>query len=298
MQGIRAGVTFRSGRQAVGLVIFAVLVLLAAGGCGRRERTVMPVTIDERIGSAAPRHPQDFSSHEAVVRGVAAILRRDFSLPVPEHVTVYLYASRALFERGLVDDGLLAPVRAAELGEFAVAVGQRRQLLLHNEGAPPSSRYWLKLIAHELTHVAQIELAGREGQAEQWLTEGMAEWVAFTVLERVGLDTVQHRRRVAASGIRNHAALVAARLDLETLGSPRGFTVRHLKEGSLPTYQLAFLMADYLIDRDGLGGVIDYFRAFSKSQNRHVNFERAFKQSIDQFEQEILTHLKMVVQSR
>jgi hypothetical protein len=91
---------------------------------------------------------------------------------------------------------------------------------------------------------------------------------------------------------------VAARLDLETLGSPRGFTVRHLKEGSLPTYQLAFLMADYLIERDGFGRVVDYFRAFGKSQNRHANFERAFKQSIDQFEQEILGHLKMVVQSR
>jgi len=98
-------------RRAAGLAVLAMLVLLAAGGCGRRERTVMPVTIDERIGSAAPRHPKDFSSHEAVVRGV-----------------------------------------------------------LHNEGAPPSSRYWMRLIAHELTHVAQIELAGSEGQAEQWLT--------------------------------------------------------------------------------------------------------------------------------
>ena len=103
------------------------------------------------------------------------------------------------------------------------------------------------------------------------------------------------RRRVAAAGIKNHAALVAARLDLETLGSPRGFTVRHLKEGSLPTYQLAFLMADYLIERDGLGRVVEYFSAFAKSQNRHLNFERAFGQSIDQFEREILSHLKTVV---
>ena len=195
--GIRTGIVSRSGRRAAGLVALALLGLVAASGCGRRERTVMPVTIDERIGSAAPRHPQDFSSHEAVVRGVAAILRRDLGLPVPEQVTLYLYASRALFERGLVDDGRLAPVRAAELGEFAVAVGKRRQLLLHNEGAPPSSRYWLRLIAHELTHVAQIELATSEGQAEQWLTEGMAEWAAFSVLERLGLETLADRRAVA-----------------------------------------------------------------------------------------------------
>ena len=39
--------------------------------------------------------------------------------------------------------------------------------------------------------------------------------------------------------------------------SSRGFTVRHLKEGSLPTYQLAFLMADYLITRDGFDRTVD-----------------------------------------
>ena len=67
------------------------------------------------------------------MRGVATILRRDLGLPVPEQVTVYLYSSRPVFERGLVSDGQLAPVRAAELGEFAIGVGKRRQLLLHNE---------------------------------------------------------------------------------------------------------------------------------------------------------------------
>ena len=44
---------------------------------------------------------------------------------------------------------------------------------------------WLRLIAHELTHVSQFELAGGEGRAEQWLAEGMAEHVAFQVLERL-----------------------------------------------------------------------------------------------------------------
>jgi hypothetical protein len=119
--------------------------------------------------------------------------------------------------------------------------------------------------------------------------------VAFTVLERLGLDTVSKRRELARLGIRNHAALVAARLDLDTLGSPRGFTVRHRQEGSLPTYQLAFLMADYLIERDGLERVVEYFRSFAERQNRHTNFKEVFGQSLEAFEHEILTHLKSVV---
>jgi hypothetical protein len=278
-------------RRATGLAVLAVLLLLAATGCGRRERTVMPVTIDERIGSAAPRHPQDFSSHEAVVRGVAAILRRDFGLPVPEQVTVYLYSSRALFERGLVDDGLLAPVRAAELGEFAVAVGQRRQLLLHNEGAPPSSRYWMKLIAHELTHVAQIELAGREGQAEQWLTEGMAEWVAFAVLERLALDTLADRRAIAHGEIRDYPALYPGRLDLATLGTPRGYTSRLRRDGSQATYQLAFLMSDHLVQRHGFDQLLVYYRGFAAGRSRFENFYTAFGQSLPDFEAEMVSRL-------
>jgi len=88
---------------------------------------------------------------------------------------------------------------------------------------------------------------------------------------------------------------VAARLDLETLGNPRGFTVRHLKEGSLPTYQLAFLMADYLIERDGFERVVAYFKSFEGRQDRHANFRNTFGQSLDQFEREVLAHLKTVV---
>jgi len=277
--------------------LLVALVALAAGtaACSPTGRVVLPVALEEPVPATALRYPEAFGSHVAVVRGVATLLSRDLGLPVPDHVTVYLYASRAIFERGLVNDGRLPTLRAAELSEFAIGVGKRRQLLLHDTGGPPGGPDWVRLIAHELTHVAQIELAQGEGRAEQWLAEGMAEWVAFTVLERLGLDTVAHRHRVAAAGIRNHAALVAARLDLETLGSPRGFTVRHLKEGSLPTYQLAFLMAEYLIDRDGFERVVEYFSAFAKSQNRHANFERAFGQSIDDFEREILTHLKTVV---
>src|SRR6266853_1783928 len=189
-----------------------------------------------------------------------------------------------------IDPATITVPRAAQLSEFAVGLGKRRQLLLNADGAQPRGREWLRLIAHELAHVSQIEMAQGEGRAEQWLAEGMAEWVAFTSLERLGLDTLANRRALATAGIRNHAALVAARLDLETLGNPRGFTVRHLKEGSLPTYQLAFLMADYLIERDGFPRMLDYFKSFERRQDRHSNFRDTFGQSLDQFEKEVLAH--------
>ena len=81
-----------SPRRALRLV--AVLALSAGtAGCGG-WRIVLPVALEEP--AAALHYPDDFASHEAVVRGVATILTRDLGLPVPARVTVYIYSSRAV----------------------------------------------------------------------------------------------------------------------------------------------------------------------------------------------------------
>jgi hypothetical protein len=71
--------------------------------------------------------------------------------------------------------------------------------------------------------------------------------------------------------------------------------VRHLKEGSLPTYQLAFLMADYLITRDGFDRTVQYFKGFGNGGGRRETFRAAFHQTLEQFEDEVLGHLKTIV---
>lgn len=278
-------------QRLAGTLVVAFIVLVT--GCGS-SRVVLPFALD-LTALTPPRDAAGFTSNEDAVRGIAAIMGRDLGLPLPAQFTVFIYSGRQGFERGLVEDAHVAPVRAAELSEFAVGIGKRRLLLLNDEGSTARGREWLRLIAHELAHVSQIEMAEGEGRAEQWLAEGMAEWVAFAVLERLSLDTIANRRAVATRGIRNHAALLAARLDLETLGNPRGFTVRHLREGSLPTYQLAFLMADYLITRDGFERVVEYFRSCERRRDRYANFRDTFGQGLDDFEQEVLAHLKRVV---
>ena len=277
--------------------VLSLALMLVVGGCGaaaRTGRTVVPITMDPATLSP-PTDSRALTTHDAAVRGIAGMLVKDLGLPVPEQVTVYVYSNRRVFEQGLIEDANVSPVRAGELADFAIGIGKRRQLLFNDEAYETRGREWLRLVAHELAHVSQIELAAGEGRAEQWMAEGMAEWVAFTVLERLGLDTLPQRRTLARAGIRSHAALVAARLDLETLGTPRGFTVRHLREGSLPTYQLAFLMSDYLIARDGLPKMVEYFRLFGQRQNRFDNFRRAFGQSLGEFEKEVLAYLKTVV---
>ena len=267
-----------------------LVALTSVAGCGS-GRVVLPFTIDASVSERPPDAAQ-LATHDDAIRGIAAIIVRDLELPMPTTFTAYVYSGREGFERGLVDDANVSPVRAAELSEFAVGIGKRRQLLLNDEGGAARGREWYRLIAHELAHVSQIELAQGEGRAEQWLAEGMAEWAPSTCSSGSTSTPSPTDASIATAGIRNHAALVAARLDLETLGNPRGFTVRHLREGSLPTYQLAFLMADYLITRDGVPRVVAYFRSFERRQDRHANFRDTFGQSLEQFELEVLGHLK------
>jgi hypothetical protein len=282
-----------SPRHAAGLVAIVALAGLVVAGCRGGGRIVLPVTLEEP--APALHYPGDFGSHAAVVRGVATILARELGLVVPEQVTVFIYSSRTVFEQGLISDGRLPEVRAAELSEFAVGVGKRRQLLLHDHGGPPAARDWVRLIAHELTHVAQIELAQGEGRAEQWLAEGMAEWAAFRVLERLGVGSLLEHRVAAMGHVRDHPAWREGRLDLEGLGTSRGFTVRHLRDGSLATYQLAFLMTDYLVRRHGFEGLLGYFRELATGHGRHESFRATFGQSLPEFEREILAHLGQVL---
>jgi hypothetical protein len=230
------------------------------------------------------------SPHRAAVEEVVRVMREDLGLPVPQRVSVFVYESRASFREGLLDEGYVAADRVNEIASFAAGLSRPGRVLL-NAKAMPGRLEWKRLIAHELTHVVQFNLAGGDGRADQWLVEGLAERVAFEVLEHMGLDSLADRRHRALVGARKHPGFVAGRLDLAALGSPREFSLRHQRDGSLETYQLSFLMVDYLVDREGLDVVLDYFRS-CRMMDRDRAFARTFGQSIKQFENEVLDYLR------
>lgn len=277
-------------RRAPVIASLVFLALVAVPVTGNGGRVVFPLSFDPR-SATPPDDPRTLDTTRAAVRGVAAIITRTFRLTMPERVMVYVYAGRREFEQGLIHDARVSPGVAARLSDFAIGVGAQGQVLLNEDIRDRSGRERLRLIAHELTHVSQIELAGGEGRGEQWLAEGMAEWVAFSTLEHLGLDSLGWRRLAAASGVRDHPSLLEDGLHLEAHGTPRGFTGWHQREGAVPTYQLAFLMADLLIAEHGLDPMKAYFASFSRSADRRANFRRAFGADIGAFETTMLAHL-------
>jgi len=259
----------------------SLVALLFLTACGAAP--IKPVSLTDGGLQVPP-------AHRAAVEEILTVMRERLELPIPDNVRVYVYDSRSSFRDGLLDEGYVAPDRVNEIASFAAGLARPGRVLLHAK-ATRGRLEWRRLIAHELAHVVQFNLAGGDGRADQWLAEGLAERIAFDVLETLGVDSLADRRERALGGARKHPGFASGRLDLAALGSPREFTLRHQRDGSLETYQLSFLMADYLVKRDGMAVVLDYFRN-CRVMDRDRAFARTFGQPIEQFEKEVLAYLR------
>jgi hypothetical protein len=270
----------------------AALALLVAG-CAADPR-VLPVRLDPRA-LEGPARVGPLTDYAPAVRAVSAVMARDLGLPLPSAVTLFIYPSREGYADGLIDVGGLPAARAREISGYSVGLGQHRRLFI-NEAAlgDRAPRVWLGVLAHELTHVVQYQLAGgRRGQSEQWLREGMADWVASQVLDRLGVATFRHERQEAMRAVAGELPLLRDDpLDLVALGQPRGWETRHLRSGDRLTYRLAFLLTDDLVRRRGFEHLVDYFRAFARSDDRFGHFQQAFGLSLGEFEASALQRVR------
>jgi hypothetical protein len=276
-------VSLRSLRALRVPIVIAALVL---GGAAHEAASTAAAGVAGTMNAVQILGPARGDSIERVVD----VLTQDLGLSLPGGTRVHVYTTREGFRRGLVRDAALGENGADELAVFAMGIARPGRVLLNGRLADGGSE-WLRLIAHELTHVAQFELAGGEGRAEQWLAEGMAEHVAFQALERLGVGSLARHRRLALMRVQHHPAVAHGRLDLSTLGSPRDFTLRHQREGSVETYHLTFLLADYLIERHGFDAMVGYFSRLRRQPSENA-FRAAFGESIGAFEADALTHLQ------
>ncbi len=274
------------------LLAIATLALLWAG-CAAPP-LVLRIGVDPEA-PASSRPAGALADYETAVRAVSALLPQELGVPLPREFTVLVYPSRWAYAEGLADVGEFPLAQATEIARYSAGLGQARRLFINDAALRDGPRsVWLGVIAHELTHVAQYELSGgRRGRSEQWLREGMADWVACWVVERLGTGTFREEWDRAWQAVA-HAlpALGDDPVDLVDLGRPRGWETRHLRAGDRLTYRLAFLLADELIQRHGFERVVAYFRAFGDSEDRFGNFRRAFGVSIQEFEAEALGRLR------
>lgn len=284
----------RPHRPRLGPLPVSLALLVLAGGCAQlAERSVVRLTL-----AASSPVLEEGADEAGLLSAVAWVLVQRLGLPLSPHVFAYFYSSREAFELGLVTDAGLETWVARDQARFAWGIGNDQGIFLRQDklaGAPLAVR--VGLVAHELTHVSQYELAGgRRGRSEQWLREGLADWVRCQVLQHFGLRSYAESRRRVLEDIRRQGSLERFP-ELTTLGANQEWNTARAQHGTVGTYRQAFLAVDWLVERRGHEAVIDYFRRFGSLDDREGNFQAAFGVPLAEFALEFRSRLATLLRT-
>jgi hypothetical protein len=287
----------RNPGRLLGVLGLVVGTLLAGCVAVPRERglTVAPGVPKPAAGNIA--------NYQDAVDAIVSVMTDDIQVPVPRtSLTVYFYSSREALARGLTDKLNTDSSLAGDLAKFSLGrirqTKESKQLLVNEESL--ERQMWpdrIRFLAHEITHIVHYELANKTNAGDQWLREGFAEWVAFRVLESLGLDTFSKRRNRQIARVRR----AKERQPLPTLAQlvmPRDWNTLTARHGGAMTYGQAFLATDLLIERRGLSSVVEYFRRFTQSKDRLRNFQAAFGEDLAAFERGFTAHLDRLLDER
>jgi hypothetical protein len=268
-----------------------VCMLLAACGTVPRERLL---TVTPGASRSAAAH---ITTYQDAVDTIVSVMAEDLQIPVPEtSFTLYFYSHREAFAQGLTEKFNTDPVVAREIATSAL--GRIRQThegkyLLVNEEILEHLRWpdRIHVLAHELTHIVQYELAGGRLAGDLWLIEGFADWVACRVLEVLGLDTFSRRKNQKIAPFRHeHMAL-----SLSQMATVQDWDALSARHGGAIAYGRAFLATDLLIQQHGVASVIEYFRHVNRASNRRQHFRAIFGEELSTFERDFSAYLERLL---
>lgn len=218
-----------------------------------------------------------------VLPRVAAALTDILGVEPPPSVELHTYTTRAALRHGLMRHAGLLPGAALDLAATSLGLALPRMVFLR-VGANNGDR--VRLLAHETMHIIQLDLSGSHARPAQWLMEGTAEWAAITVLARLQAPDVHERRRAAFAAaddyLTRHHTFTPTVLTL-----PEAFTRWRRAMGDVLAYQVAYALAERLVQRHGVHAVVRYFRSFRDAEDPSANFQRAFGRSVAIFMTEL-----------
>lgn len=250
-----------------------------------------------------------------LLTGISTVMARDLNFP-PIEGTVTFYSNYQTYEVGLAEEfesmarqaEERSGKREAEPGRSERIAFSARQRAVTTAGVAINGkvlvheismrRYsWseqVRVLAHEVTHVLQRQLAGRgPARWENWLVEGFADWVAYKVLDSLKIEAFTKSREeviksIAAGNQRELPALAQLYSQADIMTWTRTL-------GRYAAYGQGMMAVDFLIEQKGLAALLKYFRSFATDNNREKNFAAAFGESLAEFDARFSSDLKNVM---
>jgi hypothetical protein len=270
-----------------------IVMMTLLAGCAvvpRETRfTVVP-------GASRPVSAQ-IANYQDAVDAIVSVMTETIQLPVPSaSFTLYFYPYREAFAQGLTDQFNTEPTLARDIAKSALGrirqTKEGKQLLVNEEMMHDLK--WperIHVLAHEITHIVQYELADGKLVGDLWLIEGFADWVAYQVLEALGLDTFRRRKHFKIAQVKHKRE----RLALAQMITVQDWQALNARSGSAIPYAQAFLATDLLIEQRGVSSVIDYFRRVPHATDPIQNFQAAFGIELSTFQHEFATYLESLL---
>lgn len=279
-------------------VAFTLALTLIALSSGCASAQGEPWVLDSgQVPARSTRVASWITTYPQALATTLDVFRKDLGLP-PLEVRLVFLPDQAAFEQMLLQIGYPAAL-ARDAAADMTAIGGHRHVLLNEQRV--ERRSWpqrIGLLAHELTHVLQYDLGGgRRGESDQWLREGYADWIESRVLESLHVqDDADGAQATVASRVGHARRELRSRgrdalPPLTELGTFPEWVARGRAGAGTLLYAQAFAAVAFLIDRHGAPAVLDYFSRFAAAQDRAGNFERAFGETREAFEQAFRRHM-------
>ena len=247
------------------------------------------------FGVEAPKALGPGSSHAELMDAIAAVIRDTLGLPFSKSHKAYICRDEAAFADELLRNfGVGAIGGDWSIVPSAAGLATRVGVFLRGDHLTRANLHRrVTVIAHELAHLSQLELAGsREGRLPVWMLEGHADWVAFRVLDRLGLRTYDESRAIVARSVAGAVTPVEHFPDLDALAGHATWN-RSLRSFAA-TYGQAFLAVEFLIDRSGHAALVKFLGSAGEADDPRDRWADAFSTSYREFADDFRAHLKSV----
>jgi len=245
------------------------------------------------FGVEASRALSPGASPAELIDGIASVIRDALGLPFPKSHKAYVCRDEAAFSEGLLRNfGVGAIGGDWGIVPSAAGIATRVGVFLRGDYLTRVNLHRrVTVVAHELAHLSQLELVGSgESRLPVWMLEGQADWVAFQVLDRLGLRTYDESRAVVARSVAGAVTPVEHFPDLDALA---GHATWNRSARSLAaTYGQAFLAVEFLIERSSHAALVKFLGSAGEADDPRDRWAEAFSTSYREFADAFRAHLK------
>ena len=214
---------------------------------------------------------------------------QEVGLLLNKPVTIVLTRNRKAFLMEAASRFGISEIEVNRVGKGVDALSGNSLIVINVDGTPtPRQRTFL--LAHELTHQYQRQLAGAKAGEVKWMLEGMAEAVGAQVVARQGFMSIEQYKTNWQTGI----SIAANKPSLTALRTNQDWSNALSVYGSGLTYKTAGLSNLILFEQYGIQRGIKYFEELGKGKSSNDAFRNSFEVDMLHFERNMEIYSRKV----